>query len=135
MPRLRTKQWCNHYRGMHEKQECEAGIRFDSLPHYGTREFMDNCPCFGPRGTAHHGSRFQRDQPSMLFENAQRRPSLRALAQRVRSKPHHIAHQRWSLGAIGRERRREFVTFHPNDRANMGDGDLRIGSHAPIIRR
>jgi hypothetical protein len=49
--------------------------------------------------------------------------------------PHHIAHQRWSLGAIGRERRREFVTFHPNDRANMGDGDLRIGSHAPIIRR
>jgi hypothetical protein len=27
------------------------------------------------------------------------------------------------------------VTFHPNDRANMGDGDLRIGSHAPIIRR
>jgi hypothetical protein len=50
MGRLRTKQWCNHYRGMHEKQACEAGVRFDSLPHYGTEAFMGACPCFGPCG-------------------------------------------------------------------------------------
>jgi hypothetical protein len=48
--RRQTKEWCNHYRGMHEKEACEAGVRFDSLPHYGTREFMTSCPCFGPCG-------------------------------------------------------------------------------------
>lgn len=47
---MRTKKWCNHYRGMHEKTECEAGVSFASLPLYGTREFMDACPCFGPCG-------------------------------------------------------------------------------------
>lgn len=50
MARLRTKGWCNHYRGMHEKKECEAGVRFDSLPKHGTREFFDACPCFAPCG-------------------------------------------------------------------------------------
>lgn len=44
------RPWCKHYRGMHEKDVCEAGVRFASLPNYGTREFMDSCPCFGPRG-------------------------------------------------------------------------------------
>lgn len=34
---------------MHEKSECEAGVSFASLPNYGTREFMESCPCFGPR--------------------------------------------------------------------------------------
>lgn len=48
--RLRTTPWCKHYRGMHKKEQCEAGVRFDSLLTYGTREFMDSCPCFGPRG-------------------------------------------------------------------------------------
>ena len=48
--RLRTKKWCNHYRGMHEKDSCEAGVRFDSLPNHGTREFMSTCPCFEPCG-------------------------------------------------------------------------------------
>lgn len=44
------RPWCNHYRGMHKKEECEAGVRFDSLPNHGTRGFMDSCPCFGPNG-------------------------------------------------------------------------------------
>lgn len=48
MPRLRTKQWCNHYRGMHEKEACEAGVRFQKLPGYGAKGFMETCPCFGP---------------------------------------------------------------------------------------
>lgn len=48
--KLRTKEWCNHYSGMHEKTQCDAGVSFDSLPHYGTREFHDACPCFGPCG-------------------------------------------------------------------------------------
>ena len=43
-------QWCKHYRGMHKKETCEAGVRFDSLPNYGTRGFRDSCPCFAPCG-------------------------------------------------------------------------------------
>lgn len=45
-----AKAWCKHYRGMHRKDTCEAGVRFDSLPHVGTRLFHGTCPCFGPRG-------------------------------------------------------------------------------------
>lgn len=50
MARLRTKAWCKHYRGVHERKECEAGVRFDSLPLAGTKGFMEACPCFGPVG-------------------------------------------------------------------------------------
>jgi hypothetical protein len=42
--------WCKHYRGMHEKETCEAGIRFDSLPNHGTKEFHASCPCFSDTG-------------------------------------------------------------------------------------
>ncbi len=31
--------------GMHLKDECEAGVKFSSLPHYGTKDFHANCPC------------------------------------------------------------------------------------------
>ncbi len=48
--RLRTKKWCNHYRGMHERDDCEAGIKFKDLPNHGTPQFFDRCPCFGPCG-------------------------------------------------------------------------------------
>ena len=44
-----AKQWCKNYRGMHEKTECEAGVKFADLPLYGTTKFHDACPCFGPR--------------------------------------------------------------------------------------
>ena len=47
---LGRNQWCKHYRGMHKKETCEAGVRFDSLPNYGTRGFRDSCPCFAPCG-------------------------------------------------------------------------------------
>lgn len=40
--------WCKHYRGMHEKEACEAGVRFQDLPGYGNKGFMETCPCFGP---------------------------------------------------------------------------------------
>lgn len=43
---LSSRTWCKHYRGMHKKETCEAGVRFDSLPTYGTPAFMDSCPCF-----------------------------------------------------------------------------------------
>lgn len=43
-----TKPWCKNYRGMHEKAECEAGVKFADLPLYGTTKFHDACPCFGP---------------------------------------------------------------------------------------
>ena len=43
-----AKPWCKNYRGMHEKDECEAGVKFEDLPLYGTTEFHDACPCFGP---------------------------------------------------------------------------------------
>lgn len=48
------RPWCKHYHGMYEKETCEAGVRFDSLPHVGTRQFRDTCPCFGPRGGCEH---------------------------------------------------------------------------------
>lgn len=50
MGKIRTKAWCNHYSGMHLKTACDAGVQFDSLPHYGTKEFMDACPCFSSCG-------------------------------------------------------------------------------------
>jgi hypothetical protein len=43
-----SRPWCNHYRGMHEKDKCEAGIEFASLENYGTRQFSKSCPCYGP---------------------------------------------------------------------------------------
>jgi hypothetical protein len=43
-----AKPWCKHYRGMYEKELCAANVRFDSLPNYGTQEFMRTCPCFAP---------------------------------------------------------------------------------------
>lgn len=43
--------FCKHYSGMFQKETCEAGIRFDSLPNHGTKQFHDSCPCFGPKGT------------------------------------------------------------------------------------
>lgn len=48
------RPWCKHYHGMYEKDKCGAGVRFDSLPHFGTREFHDTCPCFGPQGACEH---------------------------------------------------------------------------------
>jgi hypothetical protein len=51
---MSPKVFCKHYQGMSEKNVCEAGVRFDSLPHFGTRRFFDTCPCFGPQGTCEH---------------------------------------------------------------------------------
>lgn len=44
------RAWCKHYSGMNGKTECDAGVTFATLPHYGTGEFFPTCPCFGPRG-------------------------------------------------------------------------------------
>ena len=44
-----SRPWCKNYRGMRRNDACEAGVRFDSLPNHGTRDFMGSCPCFGPR--------------------------------------------------------------------------------------
>lgn len=43
-----SKPWCKHYRGMSERDHCEAGVTFASLENAGTRLFMQTCPCFGP---------------------------------------------------------------------------------------
>lgn len=42
--------WCKYYRGMSERDSCEAGVQFKSLPNFGTKEFYPSCPCFGPLG-------------------------------------------------------------------------------------
>ena len=36
---------------MHKKDSCGAGVRFDSLPGYGVKGFVESCPCFGPEST------------------------------------------------------------------------------------
>ncbi len=46
-----ARNFCKHYRGMHEKTSCEAGVAFATLEHYGTKLFMASCPCFGPEQT------------------------------------------------------------------------------------
>lgn len=43
-----ARRFCKHYRGVHEKNTCEAGVAFVSLEHYGTKEFVASGPCFGP---------------------------------------------------------------------------------------
>lgn len=43
-----AREFCNHYRGMHKKDRCEAGVAFAELEHYRTKQFHDSCPCFGP---------------------------------------------------------------------------------------
>ena len=35
---------------MHERDDCEAGIKFKDLPNHGTPEFFNSCPCFEPCG-------------------------------------------------------------------------------------
>lgn len=47
---IHARPWCIHYSGMHNKSECEKGVRFDSLPNHGTKEFMSSCPCFSQTG-------------------------------------------------------------------------------------
>ncbi len=47
-----AKAFCKHYRGMHLKDKCEAGVAFDALPNYGTKLFHDSCPCFGSENAA-----------------------------------------------------------------------------------
>lgn len=69
MNRYRTKAWCDHYRGMHNRDTCEAGVAFASLPKYGTREFHDACPCFGPRGGC---DKAEYPTPEQLEENKRR---------------------------------------------------------------
>ncbi len=44
-------EWCKHYRGMHRKDSCEAGVSFASLPGHGSQGFLKSCPCFGPDQT------------------------------------------------------------------------------------
>jgi len=46
-----ARTFCKHYRGMHEKDTCEAGVAFVTLEHHGTKEFHASCPCFGPEQT------------------------------------------------------------------------------------
>lgn len=46
-----ARKFCKHYRAMHGNETCNAGIAYKSLPHAGTKEFHDSCPCFGPQGT------------------------------------------------------------------------------------
>jgi hypothetical protein len=43
-----SRPWCKHYRGMHEKTTCEAGVVFKELTGYHSKGFLDACPCFGP---------------------------------------------------------------------------------------
>lgn len=43
-----ARNWCKHYRGMSDKESCEAGVKFASLANHGSKLFMDSCPCFGP---------------------------------------------------------------------------------------
>lgn len=43
-----AKEFCKHYRGMFQKDRCEAGVAFADLPNHGTKWFHDSCPCFGP---------------------------------------------------------------------------------------
>lgn len=47
-----ARPWCKNYKGMHEKEACEAGIRFQELPGYGNKGFLQTCPCFGPQEIA-----------------------------------------------------------------------------------
>lgn len=46
-----ARSFCKHYRGMHGKDACEAGVLFSTLEHHGTKQFSESCPCFGPDGT------------------------------------------------------------------------------------
>lgn len=41
-----AREFCNHYRGMHLKEQCDAGVAFASLPNAGTKLFHGSCPCF-----------------------------------------------------------------------------------------
>jgi hypothetical protein len=34
---------------MHDRESCGAGVRFQELPGYGNKGFMETCPCFGPQ--------------------------------------------------------------------------------------
>jgi hypothetical protein len=43
-----AKPWCKNYQGMHEKTECEVGVKFADLEGHGTCGFFETCPCFGP---------------------------------------------------------------------------------------
>jgi hypothetical protein len=45
-----ARPWCKNYNGMSVKDTCDVGVKYDSLPKYGTKGFMKTCPCLGPFG-------------------------------------------------------------------------------------
>ena len=74
---MMARAWCKHYMGMHRKDSCEAGIRFDSLPGHGKPGFMDACPCFGPSSGC---DRAEYPTPEEIAEEeAQRNKRLNAI--------------------------------------------------------
>lgn len=48
---IMARKFCKNYRAMFDHDTCLVGIEYKSLPHHGTKEFFDSCPCFGPKGT------------------------------------------------------------------------------------
>lgn len=69
------RRWCDHYRGMHETNSCEVGVVFAELPGYGTRGFMDACPCFGPDGEECSKAKYPSDE-EMAAREALARESM-----------------------------------------------------------
>lgn len=67
------RPWCKHYRGMHEKTECEAGIKFSDLVGRGTPGWFEKCPCFGPGGEACEKSEYPTDEELKAAEEAMNR--------------------------------------------------------------
>ena len=45
-----ARPWCKHYRGMHEKTHCEAGVEFAKLRESLPKGVFEEMPCFGPNG-------------------------------------------------------------------------------------
>lgn len=95
-----TNEFCKHYRGMHLKNKCEAGVAFSDLPNYGTDLFHDSCPCFG---SDHSGECDRKEYPT-AEEIAVREAELKArFAATVKARTAIIEHLGgpWNRGMDG----------------------------------
>lgn len=72
-----ASRWCKHYRGMHDKTSCEAGVEFSSLPGHGVKGFFESCPCFGPERTGTCGKSEYPTDAEMEAEEAEIQSDMR----------------------------------------------------------
>ena len=93
--------WCIHYRGRHEREFCEAGVRFDDLRDTaGRRSAFATMPCFAGDGRIACPHRAFPTAEQVEAEVAASDRAIDAVARARRAIAGSVMHRRGSGGTI-----------------------------------